>query len=812
MKLRDAVYFLFQFMLCGVLIVSVSGVATDCGENAFCSQYDSTEERCQDSSSCVLCANHLEAGDWEWVSSGCVGVQCSLESDVCYKREILHCVGCPIGSYYDARNETHGQCRSCPRNMTTLNDTQFDVLHCECGLGYEPDESRCNPCQYGFYKELPGNHSCTGCPLDSTTLIEEAVSIDACLCEAGFTVEEIGHECTPCDAGMSKGIVSDVECVTCPAHTYCPQQSSFPTNCQHNSSAPPGSSVLEDCTCNPGFEANGIGVCQSCGVGEYNEVQDSSCLLCAPDTYNPVTALDDIAGCLSCPQNASSSDGSSLLTQCLCDAGFSGEPGQQCTACDVGFYRSDMNEYICTACPEDTYNDVLAAEDVAACRTCPINTESRAGSGESIACVCTAGFHFNASQTSESAYSCVECKEGFYQPDANSSQCIACEPGLFSTERAASHAAVCTKCADGSYSLEPGSSACEQCENGKYQNISVPGVTAEECTPCPLFSTHGLLGSVSRQECICDIGYYAVDKNSDGYFCRECEPGFYCPGDGVRLDCALNHYSTSGAAECVECAENSFGLRIHHRDQCLCLAGSEGTFDDNCTQCPVGSAQPTNFSGSDCQPCVSDLYQDEVGQRFCKECAGNSSTEGSTGVVSVAGCSCDPGFFGPSEGPCEVCIAGTFCPGGDAVLSCRQHSHSLPGSDTQEDCKCVRTFYSTEAGGVCNRCDRGFFCGGDLSRERCAGNSSSVVGTGVIEGCICDAGMWRGCIITDDGQLDADGEICEIDYSLPCRNCDVDNICVNNTLRHCPDSSAAPRGSDHATDCICDDGFFRVFS
>lgn len=736
-----------------------------------------------------------------------MGVLCTIGNSVCHETEFLQCIGCPLGSYYDALNGTHGRCRACPRNMTTLNETRFDVLHCECGVGYETKGEQCKPCPYGMYKSFPGNHSCTSCPANSTTLITEGVSVDDCLCEPGFFGIHATHECTPCPAGSYKSVVSDTVCDTCLVNKYCPRGSSSPIPCQNNSSSALGSSSVLNCTCDPGFESESSASCRSCTAGKYNELQDALCLSCPPNTFNIHETSDDSVACSHCPKNSSSLVGSSQLSNCLCDAGFRGNPGESCEACALGKFRSNMSEYICTSCPSNTYNDVVAAKDVEACLACPNSTESREGSGESIACVCSAGFHFDASNTSVSAYTCVECKAGFYQSEPNSSECIACAAGLYANATGATTANVCTQCAHGSYSLGSGSSACQLCGPSTYQNSSIPGVTAEECTECPAFSSHAYTGSVSRQDCICDAGYYAVEEDLDTYFCRECEEGFFCPGDGELHACAWNHYSVNGASQCVECAENSFGERIYHREGCLCLAGSEGSFDANCTRCLPGTVQPFNFSASACKACEVGSYQDEVGQIACRACPGNASTTG-TGMQSVEACSCISGFYGPSTGPCNLCIKNSFCPGGSESDDCRLHSESLVGAHSEQDCTCVMGYYSEALGSPCRLCKRGFFCGGNMSIYPCAGNSSSVAGTGKIEGCMCDAGMWRDCIDTEYGPRDARNNTCAIDYTLPCHDCNVDTVCLNNTLQHCPANSAAPRGADKATDCVCDDGFF----
>ena len=59
--------------------------------------------------------------------------------------------------------------------------------------------------------------------------------------------------------------------------------------------------------------------------------------------------------------------------------------------------------------------------------------------------------------------------------------------------------------------------------------------------------------------------------------------------------------------------------------------------------------------------------------------------------------------------------------------------------------------------------------------------------------------------------LDGSGQACEIQWDIVCVQCGVDEICVNNTLLHCPAHSSAPQGSGDVHDCVCGDGFYGVF-
>ena len=55
--------------------------------------------------------------------------------------------------------------------------------------------------------------------------------------------------------------------------------------------------------------------------------------------------------CLSCPSNSNSPAGSTALTSCACNAGYSGPNGGVCTECEAGKYKASTGPAACTNCP-----------------------------------------------------------------------------------------------------------------------------------------------------------------------------------------------------------------------------------------------------------------------------------------------------------------------------------------------------------------------------------------------------------------------------------------------------------------------------
>jgi len=734
----------------------------------------------------------------------------------------LECVGCEVGFYLDAENETHGACRRCPAHSTTPpGQNAFDRLHCVCEPGFAPgagEDSACAACGAGAYKPLLGNHTCTPCPAEAHTNGTGKIALADCLCNPGFTLDAGGAgdagdapgECVPCAPGTFKGGLGDGVCDVCPQDHYCPGNTVVPEQCPGDSVSAPGSDALADCACVSGFYAIREPTlrCEPCGAGTYNERRNqSACTACPVDTFNPDAAAHNASLCRACDPNAAAAAGSAAATDCLCRLGYAGAPGAGCVACAPGFFRADPAEYICEACPADSYNGLGASDSAGDCLPCPANSSSGAGSGGELDCVCDPGHFFEAPEPGDVFYRCTACPAGTFAPRANSSGCTECPAG---SESAAVGAAedVCRVCLPGWYSLHGGSAACLPCAASTYQNASVPGVTALPCARCPANSSHALSAQTDVEACRCAPGFRRAAEGTDGYRCEACAAGFYCPGDGDEEPCAPNHYAEAGASACTRCHPNSHGGRIASVSECLCVAGTEGSFDANCSLCAAGKFQAANFSGEPCAPCAAGSYAPAEGLLGCAGCPGNASSP--PGSDEAADCLCEAGFFGPPGGPCARCTPGFFCPGGGLRQQCRQHSNSVDEQQAEADCACDPGYVGVEPGASCRKCPPGFYCHGGLHVERCSNHSFSRAGSPAVEACLCDPGMWRGCVVAANGSAFNSAGSCVVDYHLACFECGPNDICVNSTLEHCPPHSAAASGSSDPHDCVCLGGFHRV--
>ncbi len=384
----------------------------------------------------------------------------------------------------------------------------------------------------------------------------------------------------------------------------------------------------------------------------------------------------------------------------------------------------------------------------------------------------------------------------------------------------------CQACAHGSVALELGLTACTLCGASTWQNTSSAGHLARACEACPANSSHALAGVTNVFACLCAPGVYKLPLDF-GFRCALCEPGTRCPGADRIEDCPFDTFAVGGVVtECTPCEEHSRAATrtpIASPEQCQCVPGAEGGFHENCALCAPGKFQPldltfngTNAAGgvraqnTTCQPCAANKFQTQSGATACVACHANSSS--GAGSDEAGDCTCDAGFLGFDSDDCRLCEPGRFCPGGEVSVQCRLFSFSAPGASQEAQCSCVAGYYSTDATAACLKCPPVAWCAGSLSYVPCANASTSAAGVRGVEECFCDRGFWRGCTRMHDsaghdaGFVDAAGQPCVIEFEQPCVQCGPNDVCVNDTLLHCPDHSASPSGSDDRFDCMCNSG------
>ena len=85
----------------------------------------------------------------------------------------------------------------------------------------------------------------------------------------------------------------------------------------------------------------------------------SSCVACGVSTYQPFVNASSPALCQACPPHTVTlADGSPSLSSCVCNMGYYGLAGGNCTACAPGSYTpgGGVNNTACTPCGPNTYD------------------------------------------------------------------------------------------------------------------------------------------------------------------------------------------------------------------------------------------------------------------------------------------------------------------------------------------------------------------------------------------------------------------------------------------------------------------------
>ena len=335
-------------------------------------------------------------------------------------------------------------------------------------------------------------------------------------------IRTVNLGCIECAEATYKGAPGPADCAQCPS----------------NSTSRAGSQSLADCLCRQGFEMVN-GTCLACRAGSFNSVQGSTaCTSCPASTYSDATAAISLQACSACPQHAFSDAGSNSKTMCLCEAGFSGSPGEDinCSACAQGFYKG--------------------ANGTAACEPCEVGKYSNT-TGASLCADCNAGSYSEIL----GALSCWPCPAGSFA-NSSSKNCTDCGVGKYSNITGAS---LCSDCAPGSYSDIPRALSCAFCPAGKYSQSAAATVCAE----CPLNS----FATEVRSECLCNVGY----SRSNLSLCAACAPGKYKAVNGTSpcLLCPRAQYSSANASSvCSLCPPFS--------------TSPEGSFDPADCECYPG--------------------------------------------------------------------------------------------------------------------------------------------------------------------------------------------------------------------------------
>ncbi|KEP66249.1 UNVERIFIED_CONTAM: kringle domain-containing protein [Hammondia hammondi] len=291
----------------------------------------------------------------------------------------------------------------------------------------------------------------------------------------------------------------------------------------------------------------------------------------------------------------------------------------------------------------------------------------------------------------------VACKDGYYYSQG---MCVRCAAGTYNSVNLikadpASSWARCRRCGENHTTVAEGSISEDQCQCQLGFHIpdeSEDGATCEPCPAgmwkdtvantgcigsCPAHSSTTVVGAKSAEErrCECDAGYYFVGESVLNQECVLAEKGYFSEGgfEAERVPCP-QHSTTNPNDDPSFVSQNL--------EACVCEKG----YTPASLQSLEDSSSPewklmewlkihpkhTNLAKSQvCVPCGRGFYKDSVGAHACTPCPLNSFAATSV-ATSAAECElCQPGYYqtGNSDMPCAECPEGHFCVGSEPTVS-----------------------------------------------------------------------------------------------------------------------------------------------
>ena len=435
--------------------------------------------------------------------------------------------------------------------------------------------------------------------------------------------------------------------------------------------------------------------------------------MCETGTYKNSTGN---ATCNRCADFSSSPEGSTLHTNCSCDAGYKGlagdacgkvcPPGSEhgalnlvCIECNTSHYKPEPGDHPCTACPAYAHHSLTNQTSIAAC-------------------VCQAGYLWNPDSEA-----CDPCPSGTFNNKGGEGRCFDCTQASPPSDLppAASSCPGMTSVPAG-YETTGSGANIEPCPVNHYNDG-----TGLKCTLCPSPSTATTdAGLLSLAECVCRPGFTRVDG-----VCGGCGVGSYKSGagDGICVGCPAHSTTLQEASadisECVcssnfepsgnACAVCSGDSAKHVVGNLSCISCNANAFlppekEHLATHCTCNLGYTGD--GTSCVACAHGFYKEGTGSGPCVGCAEHATTA-SDASPSISSCFCAPEdeyasvVTGPDEGggciptctpgrtgaatDCQACAAGTFKPeqGPEPCTACAAPTTaSLGESKGPTDCTC----------------------------------------------------------------------------------------------------------------------------
>lgn len=455
----------------------------------------------------------------------------------------------------------------------------------------------CMECPAGKYQDLTGQSICVNC-------VEGKFS---------NTVGSVqSSDCIECGAGKYANTTGQSECWSCPPGYQVPVA--------HRDADPSSPLItMQD-------------ACEICNRSEYSHI----------DTHTGTRTLD-LQMCVRCPHGKWSFEpsdeciGCPIGTYSNASVGFvlpedESIEGSMCVRCLPGKYGPMTGASDCIECPENTFQPGYGMEFIEDCLPCSSTTRSFSAPGNSnqSLCVCGNGSygiygrckacppHSTSSYGAQQSIDCY-CEAGFYVTNDPQRPCMPCSMGKYSNE----NQVACTDCDEGFYNDRDGASSCKNCPPGQS---SLPGMTFcvdSLCTGCPVGTYEDVCGATSVNDCsVCKPGTFSSGPSQ---YCETCPPGRYNNQTGASshtscLDCPAGKYNTDyGRTLCEDCPKNTYlsSLGAQRGDQCV-LCPRNTFASSGATECVSCADGEFSDPGGDCMPCIGPCECDAGYNRHSK--------------------------------------------------------------------------------------------------------------------------------------------------------------------------------------------------
>ena len=463
--------------------------------------------------------------------------------------------------------------------------------------------------------------------------------------------------------------------------------------CPSNSDSPLGSFNSGQCECNAGFTGANAGPCTNCIPGKYkDETGDAACSDCVTGKYSDKHASDRCTLCPEgkysdkfasasdlcqlCPNQSTSPEGSSLITDCVCNMGWKGANGQSCVECPLNTYKSEKGDSACTKCSNFLHTLIPARTNVSDCKcnagysADPLMTPPSSSLICSGNCPCpivvlgasSGMFHGQESNS-------------YYRDDSNCNWVISAEAEIllsfawFDIEANFDYVTI------------------NQCSTASCDSVNVLGVLTGKPSGALVeyISTSGFMQVLfTSDESNNDNGFRAKWKLLEPF---ENEPCIQCPigsywEDGICLPClAGTNNSKGGAEKCKLCPEGEY---TDKEGSITCLPCESHTVSTvlkkNCSTC---LPQTYSTDRKTCRDCSSDEYMHSA-TRTCKKCTQTNET-------ICTGCVCSifrDALTGSNPIECDI-ASGLYLDGVTRVCELCPPNKNINNSPAHRSCDTV---------------------------------------------------------------------------------------------------------------------------